>query len=430
MMKKFIIAVIACLGALVSCNDELLERIEELEKTMVVSVQASITSLEIQCKTLKNSLASLEQTGPQAEIQTLKASLAAVESKVEELKLHLETLLDGYYTSNEIDVKLKTMNQEIADLKSRLDEIERGIGGVSGTVPKMYNPPVDFHKADLKVLDIGNSYTQDAQAYLPQIVEASGIDLDFSLYRAFRPSASFKTWTDCWNDKDNSNYSIDFCAGTRIDGISGNGSGNNGTLFRNVLESVKWDIILIHQVSTYSNDYTLWEGHGDGGYLMELIQIIRKTNPQATIGYLMTHSYRSTYWSNTEKSSSKRWQNIAEATRQLQANYGIDFIIPYGTAVQNLRESSLNDSYEFSEDGTHMASGLGDYVSACCYYQFLLAPRYGKSILGNTFRVTNLDESIGGRRNVTDKTALTAQKAAMLATYNMWEILNPDKFDL
>lgn len=84
--------------------------------------------------------------------------------------------------------------------------------------------------------------------------------------------------------------------------------------------------------------------------------------------------------------------------------YGIDFIIPYGTAVQNLRASSLNDGRDFSTDGTHLADGLGDYVAACCYWQSVFAPRFG-SIEGNTFRITDLDEDTKGVKNVTDETA-------------------------
>ena len=72
--------------------------------------------------------------------------------------------------------------------------------------------------------------------------------------------------------------------------------------------------------------------------------------------------------------------------------------------------------------------GMGDYVAGCCYYQALLAPRSGVSILGNTFRLNNLDESVGGRMSITDKTAPVAQKAAMLATYNMWEVMNPEDY--
>ena len=429
-MRKFIASFVLVLGLLVSCNSDLIERVEILETTTVVFLKSSISDLYSQCQDLRNEIASLEKSADQGEVNALKKSLAALEAEIEKLSLLLETMMDGYYTSEEIDALLKEMNAEISKLRASVAELEKRVENTSETVSKMYNPPVNVHKADLKVLDIGNSYTQDAQTYLPQIIKASGIDTDFSLYRAFRPSASFKTWVDCWNDADNEYYSIDFCAGTKLDGISGNGVASDGTLFRKALQTVKWDIILIHQVSTYSNDYSLWESDGAGGYLRDLIRIIRVTNPQATIGYLMTHSYRGTYWANSEGSSFLRWKNTAEAARQLKLEYGIDFIIPYGTAVQNLRASSLNDSYEFSEDGTHMGAGLGDYVAGCCYFESLLAPRYGVSIWGNTFRLTNLDESIGGRKNITDQTAIVAQKAAVLATLDMWTVSDPDDYDM
>ena len=419
-----------CVGLFVSCNDDLAERVEVLEKTTVVFMQSSIFDLYSECQELRNQIAAIENTADQADVNALKKSLAALEAEIEKLTSLLDTMMDGYYTSEEIDALLKQMNEDISRLQASVEELAKRIAETSGTVSKMYNPPVNFHKADMKVLDIGNSYTQDAQTYLPRIIAASGIDTDFSLYRAFRPSASFKTWVDCWNDSDNEYYSIDFCAGTSLDGISGSGSASDGALFRKALQSVKWDIILIHQVSTYSNDYSLWEGDGAGGYLQELIRIIRVTNPQATIGYLMTHSYRGTYWANSEGSSYLRWRNIADATKQLKLEYDIDFIIPYGTAVQNLRASSLNDGYEFSEDGTHMGAGLGDYVAGCCYFESLLAPRYGVSIWGNTFRLTDLDESKGGRRNITDQTAVVAQKAAILATLDMWNVSDPDDYDM
>lgn len=429
-MRKLFVFIILSAGLFASCNSDLVERVELLEQTTVVYLKSSIFDLYSECQDLRNEIEALEKTADQGDVNALRKSLAALETDIKKLSSLLDTMMEDYYTSEETDALLKQMNAEISRLKSSVAELESMMECVSATVSKMYNPPVNFQKEDLKVLDIGNSYTQDAQAYLPQIIKASGIDSDFSLYRAFRPSASFKTWVDCWNDADNENYSIDFCAGTSIDGISGYGNASDGSLFRKALQSVKWDIILIHQVSTYSNDYSLWEGKGAGGYLQDLIRIIRMTNPQATIGYLMTHSYRGTYWANSEGSSFLRWRNTAEATRQLKSEYGIDFIIPYGTAVQNLRASSLNDSYEFSEDGTHMGAGLGDYVAGCCYFESLLAPRYGVSIWGNTFRLTGLDESVGGRKNITDQTAIVAQKAAILATLDMWAVSNPDDYDM
>ena len=311
----------------------------------------------------------------------------------------------------------------------RLEKLEKGESAINA-VPCMFNPAMDFNRQDLKIFDIGNSYTLDAQNYLPGLIQAAGLPSDYSLYRAHRAGASFKSWSDCYNNADTRDYIISKCSGQEIDGISGSGVAMNGELFRNALTSVKWDVVLIHQVSMYANNFELWQGTGEGGYLRELIQIIRKTNPQATIGFLLVHSYRSSYDGNSEGSSLERWKNIAQSAKDLKANYGIDFIIPYGTAVQNLRASSLNDDYEFSNDGTHLAAGLGDYVAGCCYFQSLFAPRFGVGILGNTYRITGLDESLEGQRNVTDTTALIAQKAAMLATYNMWSIMNPEEYNL
>jgi hypothetical protein len=77
-----------------------------------------------------------------------------------------------------------------------------------------------------------------------------------------------------------------------------------------------------------------------------------------------------------------------------------------------------------------MGAGLGDYVAGCCYFESLLAPRYGVSIWGNTFRLADLDESKGGRRNITDQTAVVAQKAAILATLDMWNVSDPDDYDM
>lgn len=292
---------------------------------------------------------------------------------------------------------------------------------------KIYNPPVDLNKEYLKILDIGNSYTVDAQSYLPQILKAANVPENYSVYSAIRGAASFKSWVDCYNNRDSfDSYDIRKVCGKGIDGIAGVGHAYDGSCFKNVLEKVDWDIVLIHQVSYYANNFDLWLGHDVGGYLNELIEIIRQTNLQATIGYLMVHSYADNYSSNTEKSSYLRWENISNSTHKIKEQLGIDFIIPYGTAVENLRLTSLNDGSDFSTDGAHLAAGIGDYVASCCYYQTIFAPRFHKSILGNTFRQIDLDESIRGVKQIDDNNALLAQKSAILAVWNMWETINTE----
>ena len=292
------------------------------------------------------------------------------------------------------------------------------------------NPIRNLSKRNLRILDIGNSYTLDATHYIPQIAAAANTPDCHSLYRATRGSASYRSWVDTYNDKDTEEYEIGHVCGYAIPDVAcGEGNIRDGHLFRQALKNGKWDLILIHQYSSFSTSFEAWNGGGNEGCLKELISIIRDTNPQAAIGFLLIHSWSWDYAENKSRSSFKRWQDIANSAKLLKLNYDIDFIVPYGTAVQNLRATSLNDGSDFSTDGSHLADGLGDYVAACCYWETLFAPRYG-TVIGNGFRLTTLDENQKGVFNITDETALVAQKAAVLATKNMYQVTDVDSFDV
>ena len=284
-------------------------------------------------------------------------------------------------------------------------------------------------KTNLKVLDIGNSYTEDATALLPLIAKASGADLsDMCLYKAIRNKGSFKNWYDRYYDNDDYTYSISkVLGGVNANITTGKGLGTEGDLFREVLMNEQWDIIIIHQVSTYAPYYEQWNTTEEGGYLKELLSLLKALQPQATIGFLLVHSYWDDYKDNKENSSLERWRLIAESVEQLCKDYGVSFVIPYGTAVENLRTSSLNNEYDLTRDGTHCGIGLCRYTAACCYYETLIAPRCGVSVFGNTARYdASTADSMYPAVSVTDENAPIAQMAAVLATRNWYECINPE----
>lgn len=286
-----------------------------------------------------------------------------------------------------------------------------------------------LQKPGLKVLDIGNSYTDDATAMLPLIANASGTDLsDMCLYKAVRGAGSFKNWYDRYYDRDNHSYYIKkILGGINANINTGSGEGTDGTLFGEALENETWDIIIIHQYSRYAPYYAEWGTTSNGGYLNELLSLIKEKQPQAAIGFLLIHSYWDEYSGNKEKSSYERWRLIANSVKQLYEDYDIDFVIPYGTAVENLRSSSLNNEYDFTKDGSHCGLGLCRYTAACCYYEALIAPRSGISVLGNTARYDASNaESQYPAISVTDENALIAQKAAVLANTYWYECINPE----
>ena len=288
-----------------------------------------------------------------------------------------------------------------------------------------------LRKPGLKVLDIGNSYTNDALELLPQVVQNCGVNVnDMSLYKIIRGGASFKNWCDVYQDKDSNSYTFRHVTGSVLAEVPywEEGYGEGG-LLRRILTDTEWDLIIIHQVSNYAPYYDLWRQDGNGGCLDDLLEILKENQPGARIGFLLIHSYWDHYDKNQEGSSLKRWQKIANSVKRLQKDYPIELVIPYGTAVENLRASSLNNNYDLTADGTHCGYGLCQYAAACCYYEALLAPRTGISCYGSPAEIDVSERfSAFPGVNVNKKNAQIAQKAALLAIQDMYNCNNPEKY--
>jgi hypothetical protein len=285
-------------------------------------------------------------------------------------------------------------------------------------------------KSNLKVLHIGNSYTFDAVSYLPLIIDGTGADVsDLCIYRTMRAGGSFRNWYLIYNNKD---FELDYqiekvCGGIDANITTGNGSAGDGSLLRKALTDEQWDIIFIQPVSSYAPYYEQWRGYGEGGYLNELLDIIKKDQPKAAIGIMLVHSYASDFPANTEESSYKRWELITNSVERFCNDYKVDFVIPYGTAIQNLRASSLNNELDLTCDGVHCELGLGRYTASCCYFQSIIAPRTGKSVLDDKTRINaayiHADSPV---ISVDDRTAPIAQKAALLAVEDWHSCSNPE----
>lgn len=276
-------------------------------------------------------------------------------------------------------------------------------------------------KEPLRVLHIGNSFTVDATAYLNDVIEASGSDVsDMCLYIMNKNFCSFHSWVNTFNGVEKT----DFIYQKIFGGLDASVGGAGAQKFHNVLTQIKWDLIILQQVSSYSDNFELWGGWSEAGGLDSLLSIIRTYQPEAEIGFTLTHSS----YSNSvgaKQTVEERWRLIKESTKKMKEHYGISFVVPYGTAVENLRLSRLNNIRYLTRDGHHLEQGLTRYAAACAYYQALVAPRSGISVLGNACRRKMLNASY---LDITDETAPIAQMAAFLATAFWWKNLNPEDY--
>lgn len=143
-----------------------------------------------------------------------------------------------------------------------------------------------------------------------------------------------------------------------------------------------WDVIVVHQL--------YWKNTGDEGFadLPNLISMLRNICPNKLVYIGLQVAWSS---GNNEKTM---YNNICTAARKAARRYDVDFVIPTGTAIENARVifgGILKNN--LLRDNIHAGIGLGRYVAGCSWWEAVIKPWCGMSILGNTLTKNAADDS-------------------------------------
>lgn len=94
------------------------------------------------------------------------------------------------------------------------------------------------------------------------------------------------------------------------------------------------------------------------------------------------------------------WNDIQTATAQMKAETGIELIIPTGRAVDIARKAGYTSTiYGESAYSFHCSRGVGRYLGSCTWFEAIIKPIYGISVVGNTLRMT---EKMSGESDAPD----------------------------
>ena len=220
------------------------------------------------------------------------------------------------------------------------------------------NKPTAAANKTIRLLSIGNSFSQDAQEWIYNIAKAAGYE-DIIIANLYWGGCDLKTHAEnAKNDfgGDGSHYEYQLHKTpsqvvTRDKSIKG------------ALQSEYWDYVTLQQVSQdagMENTFT----NGDLDYLTKYVKQYAK-NPNVKIGWHMTWAYQQdsnhSGFANYNNNQSVMYDAIVHCTRDIvMANPDIKFVFPAGTAIQNLRTSFIGDN--LTRDGYHMSYNLGRYV--------------------------------------------------------------------
>lgn len=264
----------------------------------------------------------------------------------------------------------------------------------------------------LRILAIGNSFSDDGMDHLPALLENLGVK-NVELARLYVGGCTLARHTEFYNNNQAAYLFYHSKAGEN------RWTSQNGVSIQQALAMGEWDIITMQQASGFSGMYDSYTP-----YLGRLIEAVKKAQPQAELVWHMTWSYSSDsnhkHYKHYNNDQQQMNSAIDNCLHTLLAEFDeIERIVPSGTAVKSLRKSAINNyPKDLTRDGFHMGHGAGRYTLACTWYETLVEPYTGKSMMGNTLRVC------GGLVSVSDIVALYCQKAAKMAAKHPFKVSN------
>lgn len=258
-----------------------------------------------------------------------------------------------------------------------------GCGGQ--TVPADTTAPLDTTPYDplegnktLRVLAIGNSFSNDTTHYLEDIARAEGFE-NIKVGNLYI--------SGCKLDQHATNASSNAAAYKYYMNYSGSWETIEGCTIQYALNQERWDFITMQQGSTYSGVADTYEPH-----LTQLIEYVNKNKlePRAYLAWNMTWAYQSDFekdmFAKYDRDQMKMYNAIIDTVKaKVEPHQEIRMIIPVGTAIQNARTSYFGDT--LTRDGYHL-SDLGRVIASYTW----LATFTGKPL--ETINFTQVSESL------------------------------------
>lgn len=188
------------------------------------------------------------------------------------------------------------------------------------------------------------------------------------------------------------------------------------TTLRQAAADDDWDIIMIqtnHSGTAGYRDNYLPYVHP----IVDSVKAYMARPDSLRLGLYMTWAYDADsnykHFSLYGNDQQRMYHTITADAPKIAQGAGFDFLIPAGTAIQNLRTAQAF-SGRMNRDGYHMNLDHGRYTVACTWYEILT----GRPVMGNTYRPKELSPY----------QAALCQAAAHLAVLHPFEVTDMSAF--
>ena len=212
----------------------------------------------------------------------------------------------------------------------------------------------------MKLLSIGNSFSQDAHKWLSPLAEAYGGQIDaVNLYIGGCPLEAH------WNN---------YVSGEAVYDLELNGEKLRKISISESLQSDDWDVITLQQASRFCGDPTTYEP-----YLTNLADAIRDACPTAVLWLHQTWAYETDFshewFEGYGYDQARMYRQLMEANRSAARKLNCP-ILPVGEVIQHIRTSCpgfdyRNGGLSLNRDGFHLSRLYGRYAAALTWFACL-----------------------------------------------------------
>ena len=209
----------------------------------------------------------------------------------------------------------------------------------------------------ISILAVGNSFSVDAMTnHLYQVLEAAGYD-NIRLGILYVGGCSLDMhYSYLKNDSASYEY---------MENTTGKWVNTKNYKASDAFKLTNWDYVTIQQVSGQSGRPDTY------GNLDAVVDIIKPQIGKAKLYWQMTWAYQQDSnhgdFAHYGKDQMTMYNAIVSTVKEkIVGNPDFAGVIPSGTAIQNLRTSSLGDT--LTADGYHLENTIGDYTAALTWF--------------------------------------------------------------
>lgn len=225
----------------------------------------------------------------------------------------------------------------------------------------------------MKILCIGNSFSQDAASYLS--LAAENQQAEIHVENLFIGGCSLER------------HYNNMLSGEKAYELEINGESTHTYVsLDEALKKEKWDVITVQQASHFSAFYDTYQP-----FISELVNFIRGKQPEAKVFIHQTWAYED----NSQRLTDNGFASGKEMFAKIQENYcraaeecSADGLIPSGQVFENMAAKGI----KCHRDTFHASLGAGRYALALTWIKALTGADINKNTFSDTAEPVSADE--------------------------------------